>query len=231
MAKNCWGIIADDLDETAAAKLAEHLRAESLDAVVVASGDIAVPAKAESIVKLEPADDAWRVFSKTGEAFSVNTGQISLISAVVFEEVSVTTTEVKDVPGLGRKAAQIGILLTTGLPIPLGGSKTTKKTERKSNQFIYVDLFIENPNRRFRIDAHEFDYRFLKERMTYNLMSNLKSLLADLVKASPCAGRNFGAGAIMRAEPVHQLGYGSLADGERECRWLLNIRNLPENMR
>jgi hypothetical protein len=135
------------------------------------------------------------------------------------------TTKEKKGPGGAQKAASAAILMTTGLPIGVGGRKRAveKKQEERSLAFC-ADLYYESPTRRLRIDASSFDYSCLGDRMLYQAQGNLKLLIGDLIDASPAAWLNHGARVLVEGAPVRTMGYQSLDDLDREARWLLTLR-------
>ena len=83
---------------------------------------------------------------------------------------------------------------------------------------------MKRPARRLRVDALHFDYSYLKERKLYQLMGNFKLLIVDLVKAAPEAVQNLGTKVLLEGKPIQTMGYNSLADLERETRWLLTLQ-------
>lgn len=210
LAKNCWGIAAENLDQEQASKLIESLKVQGLGGLSIAGSDIFKLPAPEPIAKLE-----FDTLEKE---------RLALIAAAFIEETVTKTTEEKKGPGIGQKIAKIGILMTTGIPLPIGKTETVKKIEKKSNSLFYADLIFKNPARRLRINAQEFNYSYLKERMSYAVFNNFKLFLSDLAAFAPGARRNLGAKCILEGHPLHTLNYGSLEDLDRESRWLMSIR-------
>ena len=83
-----------------------------------------------------------------------------------------------------------------------------------------------HPPRRLRVAAEHFDYSFLKERKLYQVMGNFKLLVGDLVKETSEAWQNHGTRVLLEGKPIQTMGYSTLADLERETRWLLTLQEL-----
>jgi hypothetical protein len=208
-AKGAWGIVGENMSAEEAQRLVEDLSQAQLESRVVPT--LAPLPEAQPLVRWEPGI----------------TDQLALVAAAGFSVTSTTTKTVKESPGVAQKIVNMGILLTTGLPIKVGGKeRTVEKTQTQSEQVFYVDLLYKAPARRLRIDALRFDYSFLKERKLYQVFGNFKQLIADLVQAAPGAWRNHGTRVLLEGKPIQTMGYESLADLERETRWLLTLQTL-----
>lgn len=205
-ARKGWGIIAEHVGSEEAQRLVEGLRQSGLESKVVPS--LAALPDAQAITRWETSIPEQPV----------------LMAAAGITVTSTTTKTIQEGPSAGQKILSAGILLTTGLPIKIGGKeRTVEKTQHHSDLIFYLDLIYQDPLRRRRIDAQRFDYSFLKERKLYFLMGNFKLLLGDLVQAVPAVWRNHGARVLLDNKPVQTMGYESLQDLERETRWLLTL--------
>lgn len=214
-AKTSWGLISLSLDAAGAQELIGHLAEEGLEALSMPSSSLAAVPTVESLKKLE----------LNGLPYDT----LTLIAAAVVNKTTKTT--VRKVEG-GRTAAEqilnAGILMTTGLPIKLGkDKKIVEKVQEQSELLFYMDLLFKDPAKRFRIDALQFDYSFLKERKEYSVMNNFKLLLNDFVTLAPKAWHNRGTDILLQNKPIREMGYESLADLERETRWFLTLQSLP----
>jgi len=211
VAKRAWGIISEHLSEADAGTLVDSLRRAGIECRVVAGEAIAPLPPAETLLKME-----------AGVADS-----LALIAAAGYTVVSAVAGTGTEGPKSALKIINAGILLTTGLPIKLGGKERKgTKTHEVSETVYQIDLVGGTPHRRWRVQASHFDYSFLKERKQYQSFANFKLLLGDLVAASPQAWRNRGTQAILSGQPLHTMGYETLADLEREAKWLLTLRSL-----
>jgi hypothetical protein len=158
---------------------------------------------------------------------SLAAAQPVLIAAAAVTITSTTTKKVKEGPTPGQRLASAGLMLATGLPIKIGGKeRTVEKTLHQSDLFFYVDVLTRNPLKRLRVDSQSFDYSFLKERKLYQIMGNFKLLVSDLVKGTPEAWQNHGTRVLLEGKPIQTMGYVTLADLERETRWLLTLQQL-----
>ncbi len=97
------------------------------------------------------------------------------------------------------------------------------KTVSKSEFHLYLDLLLKDPPERLRADTGKFDFSGLGARMTYSPLANAKALLEAVVAAAPGAARSPGADLLLSGGRLATLGYASVADFEREERWLLTV--------
>lgn len=88
---------------------------------------------------------------------------------------------------------------------------------------LIIDVILESPLRRLRVNAERFDFRCLGGRMNYDARNNVRELVRSLSKLSPAALRARGAELLVRDHRSEPLGYDSVEDLEREERWLLTI--------
>ena len=111
-----------------------------------------------------------------------------VLIAVAGITVTTTTTRTeKKGPSGGQKLASTAIMMTTGLPIKIGGRKrSVEKTHEEQSLAFYADLYYEDPSRRLQIDSSRFDFSCLGPRMLYQAQGNLKLLIGDLVRS--CTG-------------------------------------------
>ena len=207
-AKNCWGILAENLTRVEADAMAQGLKQTGVEAIVCPTASLAA---------LPPAETA-KTFDSLAAAKPV------LIAAAAIDITTTTTRLVKEGPSAGQKIASMGLMMATGLPIKIGGKeRTVEKKQTHSDLAFYLDVIYREPLRRLRVDALHFDYSFLKERKLYQLMGNFKLLVGDVAKAAPEAVQNHGTKVLLEGKPIQTMGYHSLADLERESRWLLTL--------
>jgi len=207
-AKSCWGIVSEHQTEIEARALAESLRALGVDCLVCPDASLTALPSVEEIKLFQPLAAAAPV----------------LISAAAITITSTSTRLVKEGPSTAQKIASTGLMLATGMPIRLGGKeRTIEKKQEHSDQVFYLDVIYKEPARRLRINAHQFDYSFLKERKLYQVLGNFKLLVGELVKGTPAAWQNHGTHVLLEGKPMQTMGYNSLTDLERETRWLLTL--------
>jgi hypothetical protein len=210
-AKRGWGILAENLSAEEAQSLVEGLGRLGLECASLPTSSLVPLPETKPIGRFEPA----------------LTDRLVLVAAAGITVTSTTTKAVKEGPSAAQKALSTAILLGTGLPIKIGGKeRTVEKTQTQSDRVFYLDLLYKDPFRRLRVDALHFDYSFLKERKLYQVFGNFKLLLGDLAQAVPGAWRNHGTKILLSGSPLQKMGYESLADLERETRWLLTLQTL-----
>jgi hypothetical protein len=207
--RRCWGLVELDAEEASA-----KLQAQALSAAGLAA--LAVPA---TLVEDLPAVEKAQGLSLPSP--------VALVAAAAFTQRSSRTVKTEEGPSTGQRALGLGITLATGLPPSLfgvGGKKEVEKTVESSELVYFADAYAGSPLRRFRLDAQGFDYSCLGEQKGYDAPGNFRKALQAL--AGGAKKLNAGAVGLLAGQPVRQLGYESLADLEREARWLLTLAAL-----
>lgn len=208
-ARRAWGIVADDLSQEEAQELGKALRSAGVECAVGPTAALAKVPSAEIVHSVEALPDAQPV----------------LIAAAGLTITTTTTKKEQTGPSPGQKAASAAIMMTTGLPIKVGGrKKTVQKTTHEQSLVFVADLFYEEPSKRVQIDPSHFDFSCLKGRMLYQGQGNLKLLTGDIAQAAPDAWTNHGARILLEGQPIRLMGYAGMQDLEREERWLLTLR-------
>jgi hypothetical protein len=211
LAKSCWGILTDHATTEEAHALKQALEAAGVKTVVC---------PATSLLAL-PAAEAVNALTALPAAKPI------LFAAAGVTITSSTTKKVKEGPSATDKIISAGIMLTTGLPIRIGGkTRVVEKTEHHSDLLFYIDVLYGSPLKRMRVDAQNFDYSFLKARKLYQVLGNFKLLVEDLTKMAPEAWQNHGSQVLLAGKPMITMGYETLADLERETLWLLTLQGL-----
>lgn len=211
-AKICWGLVADGIADGDAVGLISHLQKQNISAISTPSANVRTLPPAQVVSKdMFP----WGDFPFE---------KIRVLGAAPIKESTSRKIQEKQGPTVGQRAASIGIMMATGLPIPIGPkSKTVEKTITDSEIEFYLDIITEDPTERRRIVGGNFNYMFLKERMLYNTIGNFRLLLSELVARAPKARRSRGLKMLVDSQPLSQMGYETVADLERECRWLYSL--------
>jgi hypothetical protein len=209
VARRAWGIVAEDLPESEARALGKALRSSGMECAV---------GRTAALAELPAVEGA-----RTADALPA--APPILIAVAGLTVTTTTTRSEKKGPSGAQKVASAAIMMSTGLPIRIGGRKrSVEKTQEEQSLVFYADLYYERPSRRLRIEASHFDFSCLGERMLYQSQGNLKLLIHDLVHAAPEAWMNHGTRVLVEARPIRTMGYASLEDLEREARWLLTLR-------
>lgn len=240
IAKNCWGVVMEGLEETPAQHLAGQLGAGGIKSFVMQSRNLAelptlgpktlkkAAAEAGGLVLFPEPDDpgihAYKDPNAPEGPVTVPWAQVTLVAAAGVNVTEYSKIKVKEGPDAAERAVNIGIMMATGLPIKIGKKeRVVEKTVESTDLVFFVDVLFKDPDRRLRIDAQNFDFSVLKERKVYNVLGNLKTWLADLAKAAPGACQNRGTRILLANKPIRDMGYNTLEDLDKESRWLLTL--------
>jgi len=207
-AKRAWGILAEHLAENEARALQQELKIAGLSCRLI---------KEDEFIAIPPATAMVR-----REAF--DPGHLVVIGAAAIPFTTTTTTHVKEGPTAGQQVVNAAVLMSTGLPLHLGGKKRViEKTTTHSDRLFYMDLILRDPWERYRIDAAQFDYACLNERKGMQSFANFRLLVDDFTREAPAARRNHGVQVLQNKRPILEMDYAALADYERELRWRLSL--------
>lgn len=88
---------------------------------------------------------------------------------------------------------------------------------------LLLDVVLETPLRRLRINAERFDFSCLGAKMNYDARNNLRELARSLCELSPATLRSRGTDSMLAERRGQPLSYDAVDDLEREERWLLTI--------
>lgn len=205
-ARRAWGILAEGLSEAEARSMARELRGAGVPCAVGPGAAMAELPPVEVAASLE----------------EIPSSDPTLVAAAAIEVATTSTEETG--PTSAQKAASAAIMLTTGLPIKVGGRKRKVETTRHEGTLLFhLDLHFPELERRLRVDAAHFDFSCLGDRMLYQSQGNLRLLVADRVEAAPEAWVNHGTRVLLEGRPIRTMGYRSLDDLDREARWLLTL--------
>lgn len=224
LARNSWGFVGEYLSEEKARELASRLADFGIGSWVMAQASIPELAQAQAVSRLEVRLDALHFSDKAGAAEAIPSRSLAIVAAGGIKVLTTETVKTKEGPTAAARAVRAGVMMTTGLPLPIGKKK--RKTEKKkttSEILFYLDLVTREPEARYRIDAQNLDYSFLEKRMLHHSFGNFKMLLSDVIKIAPCALHNRGTRMIMKSQPVSTMAYGSFADFNRESQWLWTL--------
>lgn len=211
VARNAWGIVAEDLSKGEADSLGRALRSAGVECAVGPTTALAELPPLEAAATLD----------------SLPAAQPVLVSVAGITVTTATTRTEQKGPSGPQKIASAAILMSTGIPVKVGGRKRPVEIGREEQSLVFfADLHYESPSRRFGIDASRFDFSCLEARMLYQAQGNLRLLIADLVGAAPEAWTNHGTRVLLEGRPIRTMGYRSREDLEREAQWLLTLRRM-----
>ena len=206
--RQCWGLVALDAEEAPAKEEARRLGESGVRA-------LAIPA---NLVEEAPA--AELVYE-----FESRPSPVRLVAAAVFRQTVRKVVAQESGPTAAERALKIGLSMATGIPLGMGGAKKVERKVVESGDLVYwLDVYSGAPLRRYRLAAHDFDFSCLGERMGFDAPGNFRRVLEWL--APDARALNRGARGILNGTPVRELGYESLADLDREGRWLLTLQEL-----
>ena len=225
-ARAAGGLLLENADEKAARDLAARFDRAGFPSVVVLQEKVLPLPPVQGVSSLTFLPDGVEVVLEASRKVAASQTRVRLISAGAFKQTTLETITVKEGPTQGQKMASLGILMTTGLPIHIGGKeKTTEKTVENSDFVFYVDLILKAPFERARVDGRKINYSCLKEKMGYSVIGNFPLLVRELISVAPGARLNRGARVIARSGPMREATYDSLEEMDRESRWLLALAN------
>lgn len=231
LAKNCWGVVSREGSPMAAEGLRAALTAAGLPSLVVRSDsllDLPDARQAKKIVFGEKAlEDQTPVAPLVPPGpRSLPWAALSVIALAGYSETSHSTVKVKEGPDATERAINMG-LLATGIPIKVGKkSQVVEKSVETSELVFHLQLCFEEPRLRLHVNAQSFDYSCLGALKQYNALANMKTLVAEIAKRAPRALRSRGARVFLENRQIREMGYDSLADLEKESRWLRTLASL-----
>lgn len=218
-----WGFLGHNLAEMEAHELAAALISKGIPAQALPVDSLRDLPIAQFVKALELRGAELVLTLPSGEMHSVAYDQIKVIAGTGLTVREVSKEKVTEGRTNTQKMVNVGLLLS-GIPLSVGKRKTVvEKTTVKEDILFYLDLLVEGPTRRFRIDAQALSYSFLKERMLHNTLQNFKTLLGELTRSAPQAHVNRGTRFLVKNQILTQMGYESFSDLERETLWLSAI--------
>jgi hypothetical protein len=209
-AKRSWGIVEQDLSQEQAAELEGGLSKAGI-------ASFSLPSK---LIEELPPVQAMKAMA------SFKPERLVVLAAAALKITETHTVKTTEGPDATQRAISMG-LMAAGIPIRVGGKKReVEKTVETSDLVFFIDLCLKDPVERFRIDAQHFDYAVLGARKTYSVIINFRQLLCDFADAHPGSLKSRGSLILLDQKPVRDMGYESLKDLERECRWLSTLATL-----
>lgn len=220
-ARHWWGIVGDCVEKPTAQEEAGALALAGIPALALPSNlleDLPAP---RPVPRLEWGPGGLG----TGVGAPLAWGAVRLVAAAALKETTMRDVTVTEAADPSKRALKFGLSLATGIPIPLGGgSKRVQKSVEETDLGFYLDLVLGDPAARWRVDAKRFDFSCLGAVKGLNTLDNFRTLVMELCRLAPRASRNRGAGILIDSKPVREMGYDTLADLDRECRWLLTLK-------
>ena len=193
--KDAYGIIMRGLDEPSAELLKDSLQHE----------DVSVRVVPETELPTIPLGRAVRTLRFTPSHFEA-IDPLERVSTVPWNQVIFVAAG-----HIGRSPLETGRAASTDL-----------ETEGRQNEHghLWADILLQDGEHRFSIDADQFDFGYLQQRLTDQPTHNLAYLVQDLTQFAPHAGQNRGAFQFCERpeSPVSYPGKGAYVD---ELIWML----------
>lgn len=226
-ARRAWGIIEEGVSKGAADETQRALAQGGIAALAVPTGLLEdIPALSPA-ASLELTGDHLGFCDRQGKKDRAPWEALNLIAAAVYVESPARRADPEPGPNRGKEILKAGFSLMTGIPTSLGmGPKPVPKTAEVSEQVFLLELYIEAPFIRLRIEPQRFDFSCLKARMGYGVSGNLRILLEELTRHAPAAATSRGAKILLEGRPVREMGYDGPGDLDRESRWRLTLSAL-----
>lgn len=222
-AKSTWGILAENIPEDKAPSLLEIFRKCGVDVLALPMAELPAHRPPHPLSHIRPMESGLEVAANPNEWKRIPWEAIAVFGAAVFHRKILKTIKEQTGPSAGEKIVKAGILLTTGLPIPLSKKKDITLTKEESEYEYLLDIFLRRPEIRIRLLAGHMDYNFLNEKRQFGSESNFRLMLEQLTAAAPHALKNHGAKILLNKGSISSMGYESEADLDREGRWLLAL--------
>lgn len=216
------GILATGLERAAADDLLQRFLEKNIAAVVVPDSDLKTPPKAVLVSTLELQPLALTLQGPNGPAH-VPWEQIAVISTCILRVNSARTVTAKEGPSAGEKILKTSILLTTGIPLPMGKTRDVRKTVTDSDTQFFLDLFFRSTPLRIRLRADTTHYDFLGTEKAMSATENFRTLTIRLARLATNAIRNKSTQIWIEHQPVAPVVCESEAIFDQECRWLMAL--------
>lgn len=222
------GILCHGLDAPKAQAAADALMSADIHVAVVPAGTIADPPAPWPLKEAELSPGGLRVVTDVyGNRTDIPWTDIAVVAAAhVVKVVTSTKTEVKK-PGIAKRimfyGAQVAVM---GAPLVRMRPTTITKTYDEAIRMCSLAILSVNPLRHFRVDATQFNYAYLGERLSNSSAFNFAALVTDTLAFAANAATNLtpeDMNGVATRWPV----YASPHDLEKRMAWMLWRRQLP----
>lgn len=224
--KMCSGLLAENINRVDADALSQCLNQAGLSNIIVPSERIAATMTPHGLTSVQLTDKGLSVSAHGNSWLTIPWAAFDLLAAAVFKETQVHVTKTEQGPSIQEKLVKAGILLTTGLPLPMSKKKTIQTSTTDTNLHTYLDLFLEKPEMRLRLDGLKLDYHFLGDKMGMGAQENFRTFLRELAPRLPTLHINATYATFLAASSQPVIYQESEKIFDQECRWLLTQRRL-----
>lgn len=229
-ARAACGLIERGVSEQRARALAQALCEAGVPALAVPDSLVEEAAAPIPLVRASPGDEGLRWEARSAsESRLAPWARVKLVAAAGFKRAHSTTIKTTEGPDPARRALGIGLSMMTGLPPSLvgGGPKRDVVKQVNTSELVcFIDVVLDAPAERLRVDAQEFDFSGLGEQKAFDALTNFRRLVAELARRAPAALLSTGSLIVLENRPMREMRCDDLAALEREERWLLTLRAL-----
>jgi hypothetical protein len=220
LAKNSWGILAENIERDKAEHLTTSFEKSGLKTIMVCVPEIAPVPDAWAFNHLSFDVDRLSMRGRLDRENAVAYSDIRVISAAAYSLSTVTERKVKGSASAGAMAANLGFMMMTGIPMKIvPTTKDTVKRESKTEFLYSLSILGGEPMGRFDMESN-LDYGFLGAEKTYNSFGNFRLFVTKLAQKAPQALLSKGVQTLLGNGMVTQMGYEGPHEVERELRWL-----------
>ncbi|MFA5161091.1 MAG: hypothetical protein WC421_02505 [Elusimicrobiales bacterium] len=227
MARECWGILGDNMDQPKAQACVQAARSAAIETVLIPSSRAkSVPAP-QKITKAAPSARGLECVSQVVKITAPWESIYLLAAAPVKTEIrQMVKTEGKAAPDAAQLAGMTAAALLTGIPIKFGSQKQEQLREDVKRDAVFMlDIFCDAELPHMRIFADDFDYAPLGAKKTYSSQTNFREFTLLIAARAPKAAKNAGLAAMSAGKPLVTLSYDSQECYDRELRRLFLLRN------
>lgn len=222
-ARHAWGVLAGNLTESEAQAVRADAAAIGLPAVCVPDHRLRPLPDPLPVFGLQTVGSSlrWTSGSPPAPLPPVEAASIRLLSFASVRRDALVTKVVKEHASGARRLAGLGIMLTTGIPVGMGGTTDVARTVSSTEWIVFLDVLTEGD--RWRMTPERFDFSGLGAEKGMGGPANTRRLLEALRAVAPGALLNRGARTLLASQPLAGAGYDDLEDVDKESRWLLAL--------
>jgi hypothetical protein len=225
-ARSCWGLVGDNREEKECGHVVSFLKERGIGAKIVPTASLPDLPRVQAVRKIEIEEAGFRCKLLRGMSPTIPWRAVTMVAAAIVKTSSYKTETREEGPSKSEKLVRMGITLATGIPIPGGRSRTVQVKKETTSFAGILDLALDKPAGRLRMEADSLDTSYLGSRRGLDSMGNFKLVVADAVDRVPPEDVNRGARMIhVKANPS-TMGYDDVKEFEREERWMATRRAL-----
>ncbi|MEK7746106.1 MAG: hypothetical protein AAB576_05520 [Elusimicrobiota bacterium] len=225
--RRCWGLVEEGCSKAEAEAAAAALASAGLASLAVPAALLEDLPAARPVSEMSLDAGGFLYGEAPAARGRAVWPRVRLLAAAVYAEAKAPAPATAAFTDPGKKLARTAFSLMTGIPTSLGlGGKQAERKQEATEQVSLLDIVLEGPPERLRVDARRFDFSCLKTRMVYDVLGNFRQLIRELAGQSAVASRNRGVRVLLEGKPIREMGYDGAKDLERESRWLLTLQAL-----